>query len=130
MQALRAFISWIFALAALSCLSIAINYARLDFFSGDQLERSSILSRSIVPVFFTLQSLIFCMAWWTAFKKNPAMRRWGTSASTLLLLAGLFPVVLSFWFDHDWSGLRAGIVPISIVLAVGAVGLVAFARRV
>lgn len=130
MRAIRAFISWIFALAALSCLGIAIRYVRLDFFSAEPWQQLSILRRLIVPVAFSLQGTVFAMAWWTGFREKSSMRGWGIAASALLLLAALFPIILILWFDQNWSNLMVGLVPFSIVLAAGIAGLVAFGKRI
>lgn len=128
MRTLRNILTWLFALIAFTCFSIAIKYLRAEFSSYAYLQRSLVFSELFVPVVFMLQGLVFSMAFWTSLRGGRSARRWGIAASVLNIIVALFPVVLSVWIDHDLSVLKVMFVPLALVMALGVAGLVVFTR--
>jgi hypothetical protein len=117
MQSLRNLLCWLFAIVSLMCLQITLSsipsilhrpYAVLSF------------RYLLVPMVFSVLTILFGMAWFTVWKGKPSGKWWGIAAS-------LINTVLSFWqiihFSQSVWGYQG------VTLAIGGTGLVAFSWR-
>jgi hypothetical protein len=119
MHQLRRFLGGVFAISALICGQIALSHAFrvLGIFRRHDLLLN--FRFLVVPVLFCVQACIYGFASWTVWKGKHYGRGWGIAASSTYIL---LPLSLSY-FHH--SLLRH----LSVMLAIGVAGLIAFARR-
>jgi len=116
MDKVRDSLSWLFAISSLISLRVAatgiIGAIRhpLAFWS---------LRYLLAPVAFSVLTIILGFAWWTIWRRKTAARIWGIAASLTYLI---IPLSLAVYFS------RSLLSHFSFMLAIGAVGLVAFAR--
>jgi tetratricopeptide (TPR) repeat protein len=128
MRALRATVSWLFAISAFSCLGIAVRFSHEALGPSDGLHADAILLQLLIGVVFAVLGLVFAMACWAGIREKPSARRWGIAASVIIILAALFPLALYLCFDNDLAGLLPGLSMMAVVMGVGVAGLIAFAR--
>jgi len=72
----------------------------------------------VLPWVMPLQTAVFGIAWWTSFREKRSARAWGIAASVSYLAMALFPLAFP---PHSFFS------PLSPVLALGIVGVLAFA---
>jgi hypothetical protein len=116
MHDLRKFLAWLFAFTSLVCLQIVVS----SFFHPIRGHHTFLLLRNlVVPILFSVQGTVFGVAWWTIWKGKRSARGWGIAASLIYILISLPWVFVS---HSAWRH-------ISLLVATGVAGLVAFARR-
>ena len=71
----------------------------------------------VLPWVLPFQTAVFGIAWWTTFREKRSARAWGIAASVGYLTMALFPLVFP---PHSFFN------PLSPVLALGIVGVLAF----
>ena len=130
MRALRAILSWLFAISAFSCFGIVVRFGRDAFEPSDAWAHPTILQVMLVPVIFSIMGVVFTMGALTGFREKPSARFWGVAASGIIILIALFPVILYFRYDYDLAGLESMSGMMAVALGSGVLGIVAFARRV
>ncbi len=117
MLTLRKSLCWVFALTAIICFRIGFWPVLTSIFrQSDPTSFKALL----VDALFAASAVVFAAAWWTTLRAKSSARGWGLAASALILLLALLPTLLT---HHLMLGI------FRIVLAVGVVGIVAFARR-
>ena len=128
MHTIRKYLSWVFALTSIICVQVLVTHG------GDTIQQLTAVHRVapdryfrfyflflLVPSMMIAFAVVFGMAWWTTFKGKRSSRWWGIAASLIVIQASLLPLT----FPPHWmsSGL-------SLVLALGILGLVAFAKPI
>ena len=122
MHQLRKYLSWLFAFTSLVCLQISFSLTPSMLRQHPRAAHLSLPYQLLLPALpwiFPILALVFAMAWWTSFKEKSSARIWGIIASLINIQTALFPVLIP---PH--SVFNAFL----LILGVGVVGLVAFAR--
>lgn len=122
-NALRKYTSWIFGIAFL--IGVPITYSTtlnvlrtlLKSHPPAPLPFTSWLLVFVVPWVVPLQTAVFGIAWWTAFREKRSARAFGIAASLVFLAWALLPLVIPPHFF--WKGNL-------LILGIGTIGLVAF----
>jgi hypothetical protein len=116
MHGLRKFMSWIYAISSLRCLQIAL----LRILAIQRDHTSLPLHNVLLASVFSVQAIIFGLAWWTVFRKEPSARSWG-------IIASLTYIVISLWSIINFSRSVWG--AFGVLLAAGITGLIVFLWR-
>jgi hypothetical protein len=116
MRTLRTYLSWLYAIASLACVQIAVSSIRGIVHRHHAFLRFRTL---LVPVLFSVLAAIYAGAWWTTWKEKHSARGWGIAASLTQIL---LPLSIIYFWPSLWSHQL-------VLLGTGIVGLVAFSRR-
>lgn len=114
MHMLRKYLSWIFALACLVFLQVAIS----TLFLAGRRARTIPFFLALGPAILVGVAAVFGLAWWNIWREKRSGRLWGLLASLMNL--GL-PLVAILRWPQSWR--RQG-----LILGIGVAGLVAFWR--
>jgi len=123
-HALRKYLSWIFALTFF--IGLPITFTTTLNIVGSLRHRDPTVQWSlewqlllvILQWVMPIQTAVFGAAWWTTFREKRSARVWGIAASAGYLAMALFPLAFP---PHSFF------TPLSPVLALGIVGVLAFA---
>jgi hypothetical protein len=122
-NALRKYISWIFALTFLIGVPITYSTTLNVLRAIHQSHPPAPLSFTfqiyllVAPWIMPLQTAVFGVAWWAVFREKRSARAWGIVASLVFLAWVILPLLTPPRFF--WSGDL-------LILVIGVVGLIAF----
>jgi hypothetical protein len=107
------FLCWNFAFCSVLTFGLAI------WLTSGMIQRHGVavpLRAWLVNGVLPLEATIFALAWWFIWKNRPSARVWGLAGSLILILNSL-----AFYLQRSR--------PLWVLLALGAIGIVAFAWR-
>lgn len=111
---LKKVLCWVFAFSSMVCLGITLRRISSTVHQHHSLLT---LSNLRVLVVFSIQAVIFGVAWWEIWREKPLAAALGIVASLVFVLVSLWGMI--FFSKSVWGNE-------GIVLAIGVVGLVAF----
>jgi len=116
MPTLRKTLVWVFALVTFTCVRVGLwpVLCLMSRHSG-----FVPLRNILVDAGFTGLAIVVGLAWWTNFRAKASGRAWGLAASLAITMVALLPSILS---HHLVVG------ALGVVLAIGAAGMIGFAR--